>query len=284
MADVIVAEGSTLNWTTIKSGSAPAAGDNVIFPKGGRYNFTNGPAASVNLASIQIQPGAVVILPDTFTMEVNNSGKGLVIDRARAVRMILSGNTNKVSVAGLGGSGSDDAGVQLAGGAHAAIHADDGGRVSVGTGATLTDLVASNGGMIDVQSHASDTIATIRLSGGGRIWTYRTALAATIGRGDVKLRGGATIANAGSGYVDLIDDLAKLVFENTSALTLDLVRAWAGLVHTANAQAGITFTNTVRTRRSTIQEDFMYGSIVYTNAPTDYGTPGGAHMGVDGSV
>lgn len=284
MADIRVAEGSALDWTTIASGSAPAAGDNVIFPKNGRYNFTNGPAASVNLASIQIQPGAIVILPGTFTMEVNNSGKGLIIDRARAVRMILSGNTNKISVAGLGSGGNDDAGVQLSGGAHAAIHADDGGMVSVGTGATLTDLLASNNGVIDVQGHASDTIATARASNGGRIATYRTALAATIGRGELKLRGGATVANAGNGYVDLLDDLAKLVFENTSALTLDLVRAWAGLVHTANAQAGITFTNTVRTRRSTIQEDFMYGSIAYTNAPTDYGTPGGAHMGVDGSV
>lgn len=274
MANVISPQGDTLNWTTLASGSAPSAGDNVIFPANGVYKFTTGPASSVNLASIQIGRNAVFSMPGTMTMQINNSGIGLLIDGARFVRLLLSGNTNKVAVTGASVSGNDDAGVQLVGGAHATIAADDGARIAVGSQATLTDLLASDGGVIECEGHASDTIAVGRVAGGGKIVTSRSILAATLGRGEVRLRDAATIANAGSGSVDMLDDRSMLSFESTSAITLDLVRCLKGVIDPTRARAAITFTDLVRTRKSRIIRDWHFGSITYTNTPTDLGVPG----------
>lgn len=277
MADVILPQGDALNWTTLVAGSPPSAGDNVIARANGYYKFTTGPGSSVNLASLQIGRGATFIMPGTFTMQINNSGIGLLIDGAKAVRLMLSGNTNKVAVTGASAAGNDDAGIQLVGGAHATIAADDGARIAVGASATTTDILASDGGVVELEA-ASDTIAVARVAGGGKIITSRTALVASLGRGELRLRDAATVANGGSGYVDMLDERSLLSFENVSAITLDLVRCLHGMVDPSRAQAAITFTNTVRSRKSKINRDYAYGSIVYTNTPTDLGVPGAAQF------
>lgn len=257
MADRIAIPGIGLNFTSAGSwadgvaATSWATGDRVIFPGGYRYEYSSGLSSGltgVTISGMLGEAGAVVVMHDTLAMDIDHTGgAGLQLMCKGEVR--FSGDTSLVSAS------NPEMTLSLLGGAHPTVIASQAARVYMGSSGTVGDVIAQSRGRVELASHASDRIASARVSTNGSVETARSVEAGIIAAGQLRLTGAAGITDGSSGgAVDLVDRAAYLYAKLSSAPTLKRLRAYDGVFDPSESRVSLTLDNDIQLADAQIVE------------------------------
>lgn len=260
-------EGEALNFgaSATWGGGAPANGD--ILMLWGRHKFTSGlDQATVNLDGLIAQRGASVEFDGLLKVDVDSAGPGLLW-QASDGSLRFDGDTNKAVL--------DCPGLvpSIEGGTHDEVVCAR-GRAVVNDSSAVTSLTVAREAVCAVLEHASSRLGSVRVA--GVLETRRSLEAGVVsGRGRVIFSLAATVSDgAAGGLLELVDDLASVVFLNNQSVTADEIRIWAGARVNRQMAGVLTVTDETRTPLSYIESHTAQAAVVHTNTPTDIGTPG----------
>lgn len=257
-------KGSDLTATaSYEEGVVPVNNDTVIVREGvvevtGNLTGFSGFANGIDLI---VMPGATLVIGNTGTAF---NCKLLSCIAAGALHMVQTGNAAKVALNNPGCSVALQSGTLTGAVARA-------GSLLVGQSVAVTDLWVP-GGVVKVEAHTStDRVDTATVNGGLLVCERPIAtLRGSAGRAE--LRKAATIQDgSGGGVCELLGDRFTLSMQCLGAVTIDLLRAYAGSLDPTKMGGDLTVTNAVRHLGAQIREAWAGGKVVYTNTPTDYG-------------
>lgn len=230
----LVTSGSGLDWTNASiwsGGTIPANGDFVLFDEGKEYRFTVGPAAGLDLNGMYLPRSSSLYTEGTagnFDIDISNgTAPACVLLGSGLVRIVGDVDSLTVSNADMSFYGS--------GGAFPIV-TNRAGYAEFATDATLSTVVATGSGRVNVLSHASDRIDRAFVqSRNASIMTRRSIDAATLAAGQLWFYDAATIHT--SGVVTVSG--GSLEFAGT-ATTAETLNALGGSVGFQRHRASIT--------------------------------------------